>query len=71
MPYDESLAGRIRELVASEPGIAEKRMFGGLAFRVDGKMSVGASGTGGLMVNRGARAHAGHRLLRLAARNQG
>ncbi len=50
MPYDESLAARIRELVASEPGIVERRMFGGLAFLVDGKMSVGASGSGGLMV---------------------
>ena len=50
MPYDESLAARIRELVASEPGIAEKRMFGGLAFLVDGKLSVAASGSGGLMV---------------------
>jgi TfoX N-terminal domain len=50
MPYDESLAARIRELVASEPGIVEKRMFGGLAFLVDGKLSVGASGSGGLMV---------------------
>jgi hypothetical protein len=50
MPYDESLAVRIREIVASEPGIVEKRMFGGLAFLVDGKLSVGASGSGGLMV---------------------
>ncbi len=50
VPYDESLAARIRELVASEPGIVERRMFGGLAFLVDGKMSVGASGSGGLMV---------------------
>jgi TfoX/Sxy family transcriptional regulator of competence genes len=50
MPYDESLAARIRELVASEPSIVERRMFGGLAFLVDGKMSVGASGAGGLMV---------------------
>jgi hypothetical protein len=50
MPYDESLAARIREFVASEPGVVEKRMFGGLAFLVDGKMSVGASGSGGLMV---------------------
>jgi hypothetical protein len=50
MAYDESLAERIRDLVASEPGIVEQRMFGGLAFLVDGKMSVGASGSGGLMV---------------------
>jgi hypothetical protein len=50
MPYDESLAARIREVVASEPDIVEQRMFGGLAFLVDGKMSVAASGSGGLMV---------------------
>jgi hypothetical protein len=50
MPYDESLAARIRELVAAEPGIVEKRMFGGLAFLLDGKLSVAASGSGGLMV---------------------
>ncbi len=50
MPYDEDLANRIRELVAAEPGITEKRMFGGLAFLVRGNMSVAASGQGGLMV---------------------
>jgi hypothetical protein len=50
MPYDEDLAARIRELLEAEPGIVEKRMFGGLAFLVDGNMSVAASGQGGLMV---------------------
>jgi TfoX/Sxy family transcriptional regulator of competence genes len=50
MAYDEDLANRIRELVAGEPGLTEKKMFGGLAFLVDGKMSVAASGRGGLMV---------------------
>ena len=50
MAYDEDLANRIRELVAGEPGVTEKRMFGGLAFLVGGKMSVAASGQGGLMV---------------------
>ncbi len=50
MAYDEDLAKRIRELIAGEPDVTEKRMFGGLAFLVDGKMSVGASGQGGLMV---------------------
>jgi TfoX/Sxy family transcriptional regulator of competence genes len=50
MAYDEDLADRIRELVADEPGYGEKRMFGGLAFLVDGKMAVAASGRGGLMV---------------------
>jgi hypothetical protein len=47
--YDEELADRIRELLAGERGVAEKRMFGGLAFLVDGKMSVSASGHGGLL----------------------
>ena len=50
MAYDEHLAGRIRELVGPEPGVSEKRMFGGLAFLVDGHMAVAASGQGGLMV---------------------
>ena len=34
MAYDEALAERIRELVAGEPGLTEKKMFGGLAFLV-------------------------------------
>jgi len=50
MAYDEDLANRIRELLSSERGIDEKRMFGGLAFLVHGNMSVAASGQGGLMV---------------------
>ena len=50
MAYDEDLANRIRELIASEPGVTEKKMFGGLAFLVGGNMSVSASGQGGLMV---------------------
>ena len=50
MAYDEDLANRIRELVASERGVEEKRMFGGLAFLINGNMSVAVSGRGGLMV---------------------
>jgi TfoX/Sxy family transcriptional regulator of competence genes len=50
MAYDEDLANRIRELVAAEKGVEEKRMFGGLAFLINGNMSVAASGHGGLMV---------------------
>jgi TfoX/Sxy family transcriptional regulator of competence genes len=50
MPYDEQLAGRIRELVAKERRITEKKMFGGLAFLLDGNMAVAASGQGGLLV---------------------
>ena len=50
MAYDEALAGRIRDLVAGEPGLAEKKMFGGLSFLVGGNMAVAASGQGGLLV---------------------
>jgi TfoX/Sxy family transcriptional regulator of competence genes len=50
MAYDEELAERIRALVADEPGLAEKKMFGGLAFLVGGNMAVAASGWGGLLV---------------------
>ena len=50
MAYDEELAARIRELLAGQKGVAEKKMFGGLAFLVGGNMAVAASGQGGLMV---------------------
>lgn len=50
MAYDEDLANRIRELIAMEAGLTEKKMFGGLAFLIGGNMSVGVSGQGGLMV---------------------
>jgi TfoX/Sxy family transcriptional regulator of competence genes len=49
--YDEDLANRIRELVLSEPGVTERKMFGGLAFLIDGNMSVSASGQGGLLLH--------------------
>jgi TfoX/Sxy family transcriptional regulator of competence genes len=48
--YDEDLANRIRELIAADADVTEKRMFGGLAFLVGGHMSVTASRDGGLMV---------------------
>ena len=51
MGYDEDLASRIRELVSSEEGLTEKRMFGGLAFMINGNMSVSASGQGGLLLH--------------------
>jgi len=50
MAYDEDLADRIRELMGPQKGVEEKRMFGGLAFLINGNMSVAASGRGGLMV---------------------
>jgi TfoX/Sxy family transcriptional regulator of competence genes len=50
MAYDEELASRIREAVQDEPGLSEKRMFGGLAFLVHGNMAVSASSQGGLLL---------------------
>ena len=50
MAYAEDLADRVRELIAEEAELTEKRMFGGLAFLINGNMSVAASGQGGLMV---------------------
>jgi len=48
--YDEELAGRIRDLVAGQPGLTEQKMFGGLAFLIGGNMAVAASGQGGVLV---------------------
>jgi TfoX/Sxy family transcriptional regulator of competence genes len=48
--YDEKLAARIRELIAGESGLTERKMFGGLAFLIGGNMAVAASGQGGLLV---------------------
>jgi len=48
--YDEDLAHRIRELVAAQRGVSEKKMFGGLAFLIGGKMAIAASRQGGVLV---------------------
>jgi TfoX/Sxy family transcriptional regulator of competence genes len=50
MAYDAALADRLRDLLETEPDVTEKRMFGGLAFLVDGHLAVAASGQGGLML---------------------
>jgi TfoX/Sxy family transcriptional regulator of competence genes len=51
MTYDERLADELRERLASVDGeVTEKRMFGGLAFIVDGNLTVAASRRGGLLV---------------------
>ena len=50
MAYDEETANRIRELVQREDGLSEMRMFGGLAFLINGNMAVAASGKGGLLL---------------------
>jgi TfoX/Sxy family transcriptional regulator of competence genes len=50
MAYDEALADRIRELVAGQKRVTERKMFGGLAFLIGGNMAVAASGQGGILV---------------------
>jgi TfoX/Sxy family transcriptional regulator of competence genes len=55
--YDEGLAQRVRERIEEEPGVSEKRMFGGVAFLVNGNMAVGIVKTE-LMVRVGPDAHA-------------
>lgn len=40
MAYNEKLADRIRDALAHLPRVEEKKMFGGLAFMVDGKMCI-------------------------------
>ena len=44
MAYDEGLAQRIREVFEGNTGVDEKKMFGGIAFMVEGNMCVGVIG---------------------------
>jgi TfoX/Sxy family transcriptional regulator of competence genes len=41
MPFDETLAARIRKTLARKKGIEEKKMFGGICFMLNGNMLVG------------------------------
>ena len=49
MPYSEQLASRIRDLLGARSGVSEKRMFGSLAFLVNGNLACGARGEDLLM----------------------
>src|SRR3712207_8296602 len=60
MPYDEDLAERMRELLDGERAIVEKKMFGGLAFLVNGNMAVAASGQGGIIDRKSTRLNSSH-----------
>jgi TfoX/Sxy family transcriptional regulator of competence genes len=41
MAYDEQLAARVRTMLKERPALAEKKMFGGLAYMSQGKMFAG------------------------------
>ena len=56
MSYDETLADRVRAVLARKRGISEKKMFGGLAFLVNGHMACGIIGDD-LMVRVGPEAY--------------
>lgn len=44
MAFDEALADRIRTTLGPRDGVAEKRMFGGIAFLLNGNMCCGVHG---------------------------
>lgn len=50
MAYDEVLAARIRDVLADEPGVSERKMFGGLGFMIAGNMAAAAGSNGALML---------------------
>ncbi len=41
MAYDENLADRVRAFLEAEAGFGERKMFGGIAFMLDGHMCCG------------------------------
>jgi TfoX/Sxy family transcriptional regulator of competence genes len=57
MAFDTNLAQRVRDVLGGRAGISERRMFGGLAFLVDGKMFIGIRNDS-LMARVGAERHA-------------
>jgi hypothetical protein len=42
MAFDESLAARIRDALAQQKGVEEKKLFGGVGFLLNGNLLVGA-----------------------------
>lgn len=48
MAYDEGYATLMRETLGDEPGLSEKKMFGGLCFLKDGNMICGVHQGGGM-----------------------
>lgn len=44
MAYDESLARRVRDMIATRHGVTERKMFGCLVFMIRGHMTVAVDG---------------------------
>lgn len=53
----DELAGRIRSQIGLLPGVTEQKMFGGIAFMLDGNMLVGPLRDGGLLARVGKEAY--------------
>ena len=43
MAYDEGLAKRVKKVLVEQPGLVEKKMFGGVGFMVRGNMACGVN----------------------------
>jgi hypothetical protein len=43
MAYDEGLARRIRDILGDRPTLVEKKMFGGIAFMLQGNFACGVN----------------------------
>ncbi|MCA9538042.1 MAG: TfoX/Sxy family protein [Myxococcales bacterium] len=43
MAYDEEVAARMRRLFGDDPRVVEKKMFGGVAFMVQGNLACGVN----------------------------
>ncbi len=56
MAYDEELARRVRQLLAPIENIQERKMFGGLAFMLNGNMCCGIE-KGNLVVRTGPKGY--------------
>jgi TfoX-like protein len=55
MGYDEETAERVRRILSGRPDVVEKRMVGGVSFKVNGSMCCGVTGNA-LMVRVGREA---------------
>ncbi len=53
MAYDPELVVRVHALLASEPTLEDKAMFGGIAFMVEGKLTVAVMNRGWLLARVG------------------
>ena len=59
MPYDERLAERVRKALRRRRGIAERKMFGGICFLINGNMACGVLDKELMLASRQARRRRG------------